>query len=129
MNVLAKVLLWLSGLGYVGFGVAFLMAPLRSMALAGIELHGAIAATELRAFYGGLELALGGLIVAAALAPGRLRDGLLLTLASYGAIGATRLVTMLATGTDAPFLRFAVGVELGLAACAGALLWATRTPG
>src|SRR6187455_2958940 len=129
MNVLARVLLWLSGLGYVAFGVAFLVAPLRSMALAGIELQGAIAATELRAFYGGLELALGGLIVAAAVAPGRLRDGLLLTLASYGAIGATRLVTMLATGTDSPFLRFAVGVELGLAACAGALLWATRTPG
>jgi len=129
MNVLAKVLLWVAGLGYVGFGAAFLVAPLRTMALAGIELQGTIAATELRAFYGGLELALGGLIVAAALVPGRLRDGLVLTLVSYGAIGATRLVAMLATGADAPFLRFAVLVELGLAAGAGALLWVTRAPG
>ena len=129
MKTLAQVLLWVSGLGYAGFGVAFLLAPLRTMALAGIALEGGVAAVELRAFYGGLELALGALIVAAALVPGRLRDGLLLTLASYGAIGGTRLVAMLATGTHTPFLRYAVIVELGLAACAGALLWATRTSG
>ena len=129
MNMLAQVLLWVAGLGYAGFGVAFLCAPLRTMALAGITLEGAVAATELRAFYGGLELGLGALIVAAALVPGRLRDGLLLAFVSYGAIGGTRLVTMLATGTDTPFFRFAVGVELGLAACAGALWFATRAPG
>ena len=76
MKTLAQVLLWVSGLGYAGFGVAFLLAPLRTMALAGITLEGGVAAVELRAFYGGLELALGALIVAAALAPGRLRDGL-----------------------------------------------------
>ena len=129
MNVLAQVLLWVSGLGYAGFGLAFLFAPIRTMALAGISMEGAVAAVELRAFYGGLELGLGALIVACALAPGRLRDGLLLTLVSYGAIGGTRLCSMLATGTDTPFFRFAVGVELGLAACAAALLFATRTPG
>ena len=129
MNVLAQVLLWVAGLGYAGFGLAFLWAPLRTMALAGIALEGAVAATELRAFYGGLELALGALIVAAAVLPGRLRDGLVLTLASYGAIGGVRLISMLASGADASFLRYAAVVELGLAACAGALLWATRAPG
>ena len=129
MRSLAQVLLWVSGLGYMGFGVAFILAPIRTMALAGIAMEGAAAAVELRAFYGGLELGLGALIVAAALVPGRLRDGLLLTLVSYGAIGGTRLIGMLATGTDAPFFRFAVGVELGLAACAAALLYATRAPG
>jgi hypothetical protein len=125
MRMLAQVLLWVSGLGYAGFGVAFLVAPIRTMALAGIAMEGAVAAVELRAFYGGLELGLGGLIVAAALAE-RLRDGLVLTLVSYGAIGGTRLVSMMATGTDTPFFRVAVVVELGIAACAGALLWATR---
>jgi hypothetical protein len=126
MHRLAAVLLWVAGLGFLGFGVAFLLAPLRAMAAAGIALEGAIAATELRAFYGGLEVALGVLIVATALVPGRLRDGLVLTLSSYGAIGATRLVTMLATGTDTPFLRYALLVELGVAVLAGALLWALR---
>ena len=126
MHRLAAVLRWVSGLGFFGFGLAFLAAPLRAMAAVGIALEGPVAATELRAFYGGLGVALGALIVAAALVPGRLRDGLLLTLASYGAIGATRLVTMLATGTDAPFLRYTVLVELGIAVCAAALLWATR---
>ena len=125
MRMLAQVLLWVSGLGYAGFGVAFLAAPIRTMALAGIVMEGAVAAVELRAFYGGLELGLGALIVAAALL-GRLRDGLVLTLVSYGAIGGVRLASMLATGTDTPFFRFAVAVELGLAACAGVLLWVTR---
>ena len=80
MRVFAPIVLWVGGLGFLGFGVAFLLAPLPTIALAGLQLQGAVAATELMAFYGGLEIALGALLVACALRPARRADGLLLIL-------------------------------------------------
>jgi hypothetical protein len=122
MRVLALVVLWLSGLSLFGFGVAFIVAPLKTMASAGIVLESAVAATELRAFYGGLEVALGALVLACALLPARRRDGLILTLAVFAAIGVTRLAGMMIDGADSGFLRFALASELGLAVLAGACL-------
>ena len=122
MQVFAGVVLWISGLGMLGFGLAFLWAPLETMAAAGLSLEGALAATELRAFYGGLEVALGLLILACALRAERLRDGLVLSLAIYGGIGLARLAGMLIDGSDTPFLRFALATELGLAIAAAIAL-------
>ena len=126
MHTLAHLLLWLGGLGMLGFGVAFLWAPLATMAAAGLSLEGAVASTELSAFYGGLEVALGLLLLACALRPGRLRDGLLLRLSIYGGIGLARLSGMLISGADTPFLRFALATELGLALAAVIALRGTR---
>jgi hypothetical protein len=123
MRVLVPVLLWLAGLGFVGFGVAFVIAPLATLAAAGIELSGALAAIEMRAFYGGAELALGGLILACALRAARWRDGLCLTLCSYGAIGALRAYGMLLEPVDSAFLSFALLTELSMTGCAAILLW------
>jgi hypothetical protein len=78
---------------------------------AGIALQGDLAATELRAFYGGLELALGGLLIAADLGGAR-RHGLILCLASYGGIGAARVLGIALAGSATPFLWFALGTEL-----------------
>ena len=58
-----RITLWLGGVGYLAFGAAFLIDPLQTLAAAGIALSGDLAATELRAFYGGLEVALGGLLI------------------------------------------------------------------
>lgn len=127
MNALATIVLWLSGLSLLGFGVAFVVAPLQTMASAGIVLTGALEATELRAFYGGLEVALGVLVVACALTPARRRDGLILCLAIFAGIGLARLSGMLLSGADTGFLRFALGTELGLAALSALCLWRGRT--
>jgi hypothetical protein len=103
MRVLTPLLIGLSGLSFLGFGIAFLIAPRETLALAGVVTEGAMAATELRAFYGGVEVALGALILACATRPSRWRDGLWLTLACYGAIGATRVVGMALDGSDSFF--------------------------
>jgi hypothetical protein len=115
MNLLAAVVLWIGGLGFLGFGLAFLIAPLDTMALAGIELHGTLAAIELRAFYGGLEIGLGLLLIAAALRGDQHRPGLLLCMASYGGIGLARALGIALAGSATPFLWLALAVELGLA--------------
>lgn len=126
MRALGIVGLLVGGLGFVGFGLAFLFAPLATMAMAGIPLQGPLAATELMAFYGGLELALGALLLACVLRPARRRDGLLLMASAYGGIGLARLAGMVAHGADSGFLRAALGLELGLALLAVVVLAATR---
>jgi hypothetical protein len=118
--------MWLAGLGYLGFGVAFVLAPLPTLAAAGIELSGTLAAIEMRAFYGGVELALGALIVLCALHRIRWRDGLWLTAASYGAIGLLRGYGLLIEPVESSFLRFALLTELTLAGVALVLLWRLR---
>ncbi|MBL0028291.1 MAG: DUF4345 family protein [Rhodanobacteraceae bacterium] len=122
MRILVPLLLGLSGLSFLGFGIAFLIAPRETLALAGVATEGAIAATELRAFYGGVEVALGGLILFCATRPSRWRDGLWLTLCCYGAIGLTRVVGMGIDGSDSFFLRFAASTEAGFALAAALLL-------
>jgi hypothetical protein len=114
---LARITLWLGGLGFLAFGLAFLIAPLQTLAAAGIELSGDLAATELRAFYGGLEIALGGLLIAADLTGAR-RHGLILCLASYGGIGLARGLGIALAGSATPFLWAALATELTLASLA-----------
>ena len=102
------------------------VAAAETMAAAGLVLEGSLASTELRAFYGGLEVALGLLMLTCAVRTGRLRDGLILALAIYGSIGLARLGGMLVSGADTPFLRFALATELALAIAATIALRGNR---
>jgi len=113
MRILTLIVLLLSALSLLGFGVALTYAPIEVLASIDVSVTGAIADTEIRAFYGGLEIALGLLILLWTFDAARRRDALLLTLVVYGGIGLTRLASMLATGDDTSFLRFALGTELG----------------
>ena len=114
MQALARITLWLGGLGFLGFGIAFLVDPLGLFALTGIELEGSVAAVELRAFYGGLEVGLGLFLLAADLA-GAHRPGLLLALASYGGIALARVLGLAIAGGGSGFLWAALAVEATLA--------------
>jgi hypothetical protein len=127
MNSLARLTLWLGGLGFLAFGFAFLIAPLETFAAAGLPMQGALAATELRAFYGGLEVALGGLLIAADLRPGARRQGLILCLASFGGIGLARLLGIALAGSATPFLWAALATELTLAGLAALALRGMKT--
>lgn len=127
MRIATLLVLSLSGLSYLAFGLALTVAPIEVLTRIDVQVTGAIADTEIRAFYGGLELALGALILACAFAPARRRDGLLLTALSYGGIGLTRIGSMLVTGDDSSFLRFAAGTEIGFLLIAGLLWWQSRT--
>lgn len=105
----------LGGIGFLIFGVAMSFAPQATMAAIGWQIPDGVATTEIRAFYGGLELALGGLLIAAARTPAYRRAGLLLGMTSYGLVGITRAVGMLIDGTSGGFLWGALATELGLA--------------
>jgi hypothetical protein len=122
MRLFETIVLWISGLSLLAFGVAFEIAPLKTMAAAGIELTGPIAAAELRAFYGGVEVALGALIIAWMLDDARRREALVLSAVLFACVGLSRLAGMVIEGADSAFLRFALATELGLAAACGFVL-------
>jgi hypothetical protein len=119
---LARITLWLGGIGFLGFGLAFLVAPLQTLSSTGITVTGDIAAAEFRAFYGGLEVALGLLLIGADLRADARRHGLLLACAAYGGIGAARALGMALGSVATPFLWFALGTELLLATLAAVAL-------
>lgn len=117
-----RVVLWLCGLGFMGFGVAFMLDPLGTLATTGVQQSGDLAAAELRAFYGGLELGLGALILASDRAPHHRYYGLLLAFGSYGGIAVGRAIGMIAGSVGTPFLWSALAVETALALMALAAL-------
>lgn len=124
MRIFSKWLVVLAGLGFLGYGVAFLIAPEATLAGAGLQLTGIGGNVELRAFYGGLELGLGLWLIFAGLNDKLLRSALWLTLASNGGIGCSRLLGLALGGAWNPFFGYALPWELGFAAlAAGALLF------
>lgn len=128
MRIPTLLVLVLSGVSLLGFGVALTYAPIEVLAAIDVSVTGAIADTEIRAFYGGLEIALGLLILAWTVDSARRRDALLLTMVVYGGIGLTRLASMLTTGDDTSFLRFALGTELGFLVLAAFLYFRNGQP-
>lgn len=131
MRTFSKWLVVLAGLGFLGYGIAFLIAPDATLAGAGLQLKGTGGSVELRAFYGGLELGLGGWLVIAGLHAKPRRDPLLrpalwLTLASNGGIGCSRLLALALGGAWNPFFGYALPWELGFALLAAVALWFSR---
>ena len=109
---LAPWVLGLAGLGFLGFGVAIVLAP--AAVLGGVGITGSAAGlVELRAFYGGLELGLGGFLLACARRPDWRRAGLWLVALGNGGIAAARLLGIAQSGEFTPFFAGALAWELG----------------
>lgn len=105
----------IGGLGFLIFGAVMLVAPQASMASLGLTVPDGVPTTEIRAFYGGLELGLGALLLAAVRKVQYRRAGLALGCVSYGSVASARLLGMLVDGSAGGFLIGALAVELSLA--------------
>lgn len=111
-----KLWLVIGGVGFLAFGAWMLVAPQAAMAMVGITLPDGAPTTEIRAFYGGLELGLGALLLAAVHKVQYHRAGLVLGCVSYGSIALARVSGMLVDGGASSFLWVALAVEVTLAA-------------
>lgn len=118
MKTFPNVLLFLAGLGFLGFGVWLLIDPVGGLAQVQIAGQSAVGVIELRAFYGGLEVGLGAFLLACAARPDWQRPGLWLVLLGNGCIGLTRLAGIALTGVFTPFFAYALAWELGFSALA-----------
>lgn len=116
----------LSGGGFLIFGLALLLAPQAVMLQIGLVVPDGAPTTEIRAFYGGLELALAGWLLAALRQGNDRMPALLLGASCYGGVALTRAIGMLVDGSGGSFLWIALLVE---AALAGLCLWAWKAEG
>jgi hypothetical protein len=120
----------LAGLGFIGCGLFAMLLPLQTLNWIGMPVSGDLATIEIRAFYGGLELALGALLLCADWRQEMRQYGLLLAMACFGGIAAARGLGMLVADAASPFMWTALGIELALGLVA-AVCWranAARLP-
>jgi hypothetical protein len=119
---LARAVLWLSAAAFAAVGGAFLVAPASMGARVGLSLAGALADSDVRAVYGGLELGCAALLAYGALEAGRVRLALAAQLCLFGGLAVARAVSWLAAGWPGP-----LGVALHAAELAGlAAGWVAR---
>ncbi len=121
--MLNRIILALAAVCLLGFGILMLIAPAGVLAGLGITLGTPEAVTEIRAFYGGLEIGLGLALGFCLIQPGMLRQGLALSSLCYGTVALARLVGMLVDGSGGTFLLSALALEIGLCVASG---WALR---
>lgn len=114
---LAKAGLLLGAAGFAGIGLGFLVVPVQWASVVEISLPTAMARTDLRATYGGFDLAIGVFLWRCAVRAEWVRPGLVaLGLAAAG-FGGGRLLGILVEGTASPLMLIFVAIE-----ASGALL-------
>jgi hypothetical protein len=100
---LARLSLALTALVFGGFGVWLLLQP-EALASLGVELTTPAARTEIRGFYGGLEIGLALFFGLAASRPRWLRPALVAQVAAFGGIVLGRLFGFAVDGSVGPLL-------------------------
>ena len=116
--MLTRLLLLASGAAFVGIGAAFLLAPGALAAVVDLSLHGASADSDVRAVYGGLQIACGGLLWAASRRDAWLRTGLYAQIVLFGGLAAGRFVSWTVVGLPGS-LGLALHAAEGAAIVAG----------
>jgi hypothetical protein len=117
---MARAYLVIAGLMWAAYGIYMLIAPQALAATAGVTATTLTGLIELRAMYGGLELAVGVFALACAAVPGLLRSGLLGMGLACAGLGLTRLAAASAAGEFSTYTRQGLALELTLTALA---LW------
>jgi hypothetical protein len=120
---LPQLVLWISALGFGYFGVVFLWDPAGYASKVDLVAATPSARAEVRAMYGGLELALAAFLATCAQRPEWYRLGLLLSAIAFLGLGTGRAVGLALEGVAPPLMRLLLASEVALA---GLALWAMR---
>ena len=124
---MAAALLWLNGLGFLGFGLVCLIAPDIPANLIGFDLLGVDAVIEIRAQYGGLFTAIGAFGLWGALKAPMQSVSVWLTLLVYAGLGGGRLLGLILEGGTAGHYTYgAVVFELIMVVLLGIALYLGR---
>ncbi len=115
---MARAYLVIAGLMWLAYGVYLLAVPQALAATAGVAATNLTGVIELRAMYGGLEMAVGTFALICAFGAGLLRSGLLGMGLACAGLGVTRLVSALAAGEFSTYTRQGLALELTLTALA-----------
>lgn len=111
MIVLGRIVLALTSLMHLGFGIAYTFWPVKMASLTKYELTAPLAVTEMRAFYGGLELGLAVFLGICAIRTDWIIPGLTATVLIYGGIIVARSIGMALDSSTNRFLLKIIAVE------------------
>lgn len=115
----------LTALSYLGFGLWLLVSP-HGLETLGLALTTSAAVTEIRAFYGGLELGCGLFFALAVRRPAWHTPALVLQATSLGGAAAARALGLIVDGTRDGLILGLMTAEAVAAAVALWLLWRAR---
>ena len=101
---IARFVLWVSGLVFIGFGVAFFLAPVLMSDQVQIRLLTESARTGVRAVYGGLQIGFGAFCVFCALSHSRAIPGLVGIAFTLGGMACARVAGMVIDGSPEPII-------------------------
>lgn len=118
-----RIVLALCAAGFAVFGVWMLLFPVQGFAMLGVPVTSADFATEIRAFYGGLELALAWLIGRGLWRADRLLPALEIAAVAYGLVALSRALGLLLDGSGASWHWVALISEALLSLLAAACWW------
>lgn len=103
---MSKALVWFAAVMFVCFGAVAIVDPSRTLDLVHLAARDATGLNEIRAMYGGVELALAAFLAATAMGYAPLRSGVLLVAIVFGAAAVARTISMMLDGM--PSTEFAV---------------------
>jgi len=109
---LARFVLIANAFVFAGAGTAFLLFPDAMAARVGIELRRVSGPSDVRAVFGGLEVAIALLLALAAARDARLRAGLLASASLFGGLCAGRVTSLLLDGIPEAISWVLFGAEL-----------------
>lgn len=118
----ARGVLVFFGLSYLLFGVWALLAPQGFARLIGFTLQTPVAITELRSFYGGLEIGLAAFLLLSTVDRQAALAGLAVLSIATGGIVLARLIGLFVDGSASQFIFIALGWEVSAVAL-GAWAW------
>ena len=113
LTKLAQGFLLLPGVTFFGLGVWFLIEPTTMASVIGLAPESPAGFAELRAVYGGLEIALGVFLLVTGFQANWSKTGLWLLLSCYGGITAGRIVGILLDQPDDTFTLQLLSFEAG----------------
>ena len=99
-RMLGKIILWISAVTFISYGLACFFSPGLPAGYAGLGLTNGDAFSEMGAMYGGLQTGFGIFCLIAAVKPEYHRSGLLLLVCCIGLLALGRLYSTV-TGTEA----------------------------
>lgn len=122
-HLVAHLALALSAIMHLYFGAAFALDPIPWMQNLHVAASNPAGVAEMRAFYGGLMLALGTLFAVATAVRGALYPGIVLMTATYLGAALVRSVSLAASPVDDPLLHQILAIELAGALVGLFCLW------
>ncbi|HEX6434151.1 MAG TPA: DUF4345 family protein [Gemmatimonadales bacterium] len=113
MSTLPTVVLFLTGIGFLGFGAAAALSPSRTAAFTQLLLPTPTARTDFAATYGGFQLGFGLFLIACTQTQGWIEPGLWAAVAALAGFAVVRVLGILLAGGRVHWgIWFALALEL-----------------